>query len=346
VHKGHVSLCPRGYEAAMGTVRIGTCSWADRTMVEAWYPPEAASAEARLRYYAARFDTVEADSPFYGIPTAAVTRNWARRTPAGFTFHVKAYGLMTGHSVDERSLPPEVRTGFRFSLSPRGRVHDPEDPMLDRVFRAFRTAVEPLRGAAKLGGVLMQYPPSFRCLDEASLAAGLRRMATDRERLEGLTMMVEFRHASWLDEANRARVLRFMAEEGLVFVSVDAPRMPAHDATALPPVSAVTAPIAYVRFHGRNRETWHLKGASASDRFDYLYDSEELREWEKPIRDLVSDTDTVFAMFNNCRRDYAPRNARDLADILGPAALRPDGSAPGTAPAQAAEQSGELRLDI
>ena len=57
----------------MGALRIGTCSWTDKTMVPVWYPPGVKTAEARLRYYAARFDTVEADSPFYAIPDARTT---------------------------------------------------------------------------------------------------------------------------------------------------------------------------------------------------------------------------------------------------------------------------------
>ena len=72
----------------MGDVVIGTCSWTDPTMVERWYPRGVSSAEARLRYYASRFDTVEVDSTFYGLPRRGYAENWARRTPAGFTFAI------------------------------------------------------------------------------------------------------------------------------------------------------------------------------------------------------------------------------------------------------------------
>ena len=51
----------------MGHVVIGTCSWTDKTMQERWYPSGVSTPEARLRYYAARFDAVEVDSTFYAL---------------------------------------------------------------------------------------------------------------------------------------------------------------------------------------------------------------------------------------------------------------------------------------
>jgi len=69
--------------------------------------------------------------------------------------------------------------------------------------------------------------------------------------------------------------------------------------------------------HGRNRETFFSRTASAADRFDYLYTTDELREWEPRIRELSAQSDTTWVMFNNCKYDYAPRNAREMASILG-----------------------------
>ncbi len=75
----------------LGEIHMGTCSWTDPTMVRAWYPAGVRSAEDRLRYYAARFDTVEVDSTFYGLPTPGTSRLWAERTPRGV--HVPHQGL-------------------------------------------------------------------------------------------------------------------------------------------------------------------------------------------------------------------------------------------------------------
>ncbi|MGH3074095.1 MAG: DUF72 domain-containing protein, partial [Gaiellales bacterium] len=90
-------------------MRIGTCSWADESLVKAWYPRTARTAEGRLRHYAELFDTVEVNSSYYAIPTTEAAAAWARRTPDGFVFHVKAFGMMTRHPVKADQLPPDLR---------------------------------------------------------------------------------------------------------------------------------------------------------------------------------------------------------------------------------------------
>ena len=87
-------------------IRTGTCSWTEKTLIQSgqFYPPDAKTAEARLRFYAAHFDTVEVDSTYYAIPDAKTAWLWDMRTQDNFTFHIKAYGALTGHGVDPRSL--------------------------------------------------------------------------------------------------------------------------------------------------------------------------------------------------------------------------------------------------
>ena len=148
------------------TVRLGTCSWADEGLLKAWYPRGVSTPQARLRYYAERFDVVEVDSPFYALPDPDVTRRWAERTPDEFTFHVKAGSAMTFH----------------------------EGEPTDAAFAAFRGSVEPLELSGKLRGVLMQYHPRFVKSKEAK-----DELARVRARLEPLVPLVEFRHRSWMD---------------------------------------------------------------------------------------------------------------------------------------------------
>jgi Protein of unknown function DUF72 len=61
-------------------VRLGTCSWADEGLLKTWYPRGVSTAQARLRYYAERFDVVEVDSPYYALPDPDVTRRWAEQS--------------------------------------------------------------------------------------------------------------------------------------------------------------------------------------------------------------------------------------------------------------------------
>ncbi len=92
-------------------VHVGTCSWAEKTLVASpdFYPPTARNAEARLRYYASHFDTVEVDSTYYAIPDLKTVWLWETRTPGDFIFHVKVYGALTGHAIDPATLPADLR---------------------------------------------------------------------------------------------------------------------------------------------------------------------------------------------------------------------------------------------
>lgn len=306
----------------MGNVVVGTCSWTDKTMVERWYPQGVSSAEQRLRYYAARFDTVEVDSSFYAIPRRDYAEAWVRRTPPGFIFHVKAYGMLTGHEVDERALPPELRDeGFDYAVTPYGRVRHPEPRMVEEAYRLFLDAIEPLRDGARMGGVLMQYPPWFTARTRDERETNLGRIGYAAEQLAPLPVFVEFRHGSWFEPRNFERVERFLGQRGLSLVAVDAPQVGGE--SAVPPVAVATSPLGYVRFHGRNTATWTARTTSAADRFDYLYETDELREWAAPIRRLAEQTERTWVMFNNCKYDYAPRNARELAEILGGELMAP-----------------------
>jgi uncharacterized protein YecE (DUF72 family) len=300
-------------------IRVGTCSWADESLVKYWYPREIRSSEERLRYYAERFDTVEVDSTYYRLPEAENARKWAERTPPDFVFHVKAFGLMTRHPVKLEQLPPELRDGA--PTDDRGRVDRPPREFRGEVFRLFRDALAPLREAGKLGGILLQFPSYV-----VYKAASLDYLRWAKEQLAEDEMLVEFRHRSWLDDENRERTLAFLEELGATHVIVDAPKTDAKN--LVPTVLALTSPIAYVRFHGRNASTWNIRGKSAAERFNYLYGEDELREWSSPMRELADEAEQAYAMFNNNGRSpgsatgerewiaQAPENALSFKQIL------------------------------
>ena len=278
-------------------IRVGTCSWADESLTKYFYPPGVKGAEERLRYYADLFDVVEANSTYYRLPDEHMVQHWAERTPEGFVMHVKAFGVMTRHPVKAEQLPPDLREGA--PLDSRGRVDRPPREFRAEVFRRFHDALAPLRETRKLGGILMQLPPYIVFKPSA-----LEYLEWAKEQLGGDEMLVEFRHASWLDEENRRETLDFLERNHMTYVIVDAPRMEARNVS--PTVVATTSPTAYIRFHGRNAATWNKRTGSAAERFDYLYSEEELGEWVSPLAELSGQAENVYAMFNNNGRSTMP----------------------------------------
>ncbi|MCP9484234.1 MAG: DUF72 domain-containing protein [Gaiellaceae bacterium MAG52_C11] len=279
------------------TVRVGVCSWADETLTKIWYPPGVRSAEDRLHHYTERFGVVEANSTYYRLPDATLVASWAERTPPGFTMHVKAFGLMTRHPVKLEALPEDLRDAM--PVDERGRVDRPSRELRAEVFRRFAAALEPLRMTGKLGGILLQFPSYI-----VHKAASLEYIEWAQAQLPGDELLLEFRHRSWLDEAHRAETLGFLDSRGLSYVIVDAPKTEAKNLVQT--VVARTSGTAYIRFHGRNAATWNKRSGSAAERFDYLYSAEELAEWVEPLRELATDADDVYAMFNNNGRSAMP----------------------------------------
>jgi uncharacterized protein YecE (DUF72 family) len=276
----------------VAVVRIGICSWADDGLVKHWYPRDVRTGEARLRYYAERFDNVEVDSPFYRLPSPETSARWAERTPDTFVFHAKASKAMTGHE---------------------------ETDSRERSFVEFRDSLAPLEAAGKLRGVLLQFHPRVQKTPEA--LDSLRDVA---DLLDPLVPLVEFRHRSWMTEDERADTLKFLEQHRLAYVSVDSPRTRASN--VMPRIAAATHDVAYIRFHGRNWKTWNAKTKTSGERFDWLYERDELEEWVDPIARLAEESREVYAMFNNNRDDFAPRSAHVLRGLLDEAGVAATGA--------------------
>jgi uncharacterized protein YecE (DUF72 family) len=295
-----------------GKVLIGTCSWTDPTLLESgWYPADVAKKpEERLRYYAERFPLVENDASYYAIPDQKQAKLWVERTPAHFKMNFKAFGTITTHPTDPKRLPKELREALPKDAAEKRRLYPKDFPkeVLDEVHARFWVGLDPLRRSGKLGAILLQYPEWFP-IGSKNKAEILRA----RELLPDDTLAVEFRNRTWMEERNQAETLAFLRENGLTYVSVDEPQgFP----SSIPPVAAVTAPLAIVRFHGRNAENWKKPGLTAAERFDYEYKLPELEEWLPKIKRLEEEADEVHLLMNNCYGDKAVRNAADLGKLL------------------------------
>lgn len=146
-----------------GKIHVGTSGYSYPEWRGAFYPGKGLPQARFLEYYAERFDTVEINNTFYRFPKDALLEGWAKGTPDGFTFAVKAHQGITH----------------------RGRLKD-----VERATRDFVAQCALLR--EKLGPILFQLPPDFR-RDDARLAGFLDTLLPGR-------FAIEFRHASWFEE--------------------------------------------------------------------------------------------------------------------------------------------------
>jgi uncharacterized protein YecE (DUF72 family) len=299
-------VTPRG-----SRILVGTCSWTDKTLTDEtdWYPKRSMTAEERLKFYAARYPIVEADSTYYFPPSRQLAKSWVERTPADFTMNVKAYSLLTGHPTRPASLWRDLRDDLPAEVANKRNLYakhlDPD--ALDEVWFRFVDALKPLVDAGKLGAILMQYPSWF-----VPKRDNRNELALMRERIGDLPVCVEFRAPSWFKPSDRDRTLDLLRDLHLALVVVDAPK-----ASKLPTVlEATTDELAVVRFHGRADDTWSARTSSAAERFRYLYSKRQLRPWVPKLEELASQGREVHALMNNCYRDHGVRNAMELQDML------------------------------
>jgi uncharacterized protein YecE (DUF72 family) len=142
----------------------GACSWTDRTPIDAstFYPPSVKTATARLTRYASQFLIVEVDATYYALPSERNAHLWVERSPPGFVFNIKAFGLFTHHPVVVERLPAAVKELLPASTAEKSRVlrdipEEPEKP----IWEMHAQALAPLIAAGKLGCVLFHFPHWF-----------------------------------------------------------------------------------------------------------------------------------------------------------------------------------------
>jgi len=292
------------------SILVGTASWTDKTLIDCgrFYPQEAKTPEARLRYYASIFPLVEVDSSYYGIPAPANANNWAERTPEHFTFNVKAFRLFTGHQTDPKVLHKDIKEALGSTKTLYYRSTPGE--IRDELWRRFIDAIAPLKDAGKLGLVHFQFPPWLQCNRE-----GHEHVEHCIEKMTGHACSVEFRHESWWAEAHRGGTIDFLRGLRAVHTVVDGPQGFANSVPML--AETTNADYALVRLHGRNVDTYNVKGASsAAERFDYDYPDQELREIMAEVVRLAYKVKHAHIIFNNCDEDKGQRNGISFMKML------------------------------
>ena len=274
------------------SISVSLGSWADPEYEGVLYPKGVGAAN-RLRAYAECFNRVEVNSTYYAAPRRKTVTDWDRQTPAKFTFDIKLHRA--------------------FSQSPEKAARD------GGLLEYFFNGLQPLIRSRKLGAFLLVAAPSFA--PEKNHLEELARLA---EKLKPHRLAVELRHRGWVTGKHRSRTLDFFRESGLVWVCLDLPRIA--DSTLMPSMDEVTNPaLAYLRLHGRNK-SW-LKATSAAERHAHEYQPRELREIATRVRWLADEAEHVQVVANNHARDFAPRAALALQQLLAPRRTRTRGAA-------------------
>ena len=267
-------------------VRIGPAGWAYKDWEGIVYPVPHPRGFDPLTYLAGYFDTVEVNATFYRPTSASAARGWVDRAAAGerapdrFRFTAKLWQRFT-HQRDAAFTPADV----------------------DAVRRGFDVLAE----SGRLGAVLVQFPWSFK-RDDAG-----REWLDDVTRVFGrdgaaYPLVLEVRHASWHVPA----FYQGLTERGIGFVNVDQPLF----AKSLGPSATATAPVGYVRLHGRNYEDWWRPDAGVEARYDYLYSAEELAPWAERTRAVAAVAPETYVVTNNHYRGQAVTNAVMLEAML------------------------------
>jgi uncharacterized protein YecE (DUF72 family) len=276
-------------------IRVGTSGWSYPSGAGTWnrifYPAgttRRGSGFDELQFYAEHFNTVEVNSSFYRVPGVAVTAAWATRTPAHFDFSLKLYQKFTH---------PEM------FLKATG--HNP-GPLDGADVDGFRTAIDPLARAGKLGALLAQFPASFR--NQPSSRAYLEWLL---RAFHGYTLAVELRHRSFSEEP--AETMAILADYGAALVQIDEPKF--RDSIRQNRRANVKT-LYYMRLHGRNAAEWWSHEKS-EDRYNYLYSASELGPIVTEVEAASRETKKSYVYANNHFSAKSVANAATIKNKLG-----------------------------
>jgi uncharacterized protein YecE (DUF72 family) len=270
-------------------VFIGTAGFSYKDWEGIVYPPDLKKRKIHPLEYLAQFiDCCEINTSFYGHVRPGVGKDWCRKSAAvnpNFQFTAKLYQGFT--HVPRGTKPP----------SPFMLTVGPEDEKLAR------EGLDSIAEEGKLGAVLLQFPVSFKNGDDTRdyLFSLIKRFNT-------YPLVLEIRHESW----NDSEILARLAEAGVGFCNIDQPKL----GKSLRGTQHATAPVGYVRLHGRNYKEW-FQADNRNDRYNYLYKPGELEGWKDKITHISQQTEKTFVVANNHYKGQAAVNALELKKMLG-----------------------------
>ncbi len=293
----------------MGEILVGTASWADKSLLDSglFYPKQAKTAEARLRYYSTQFRWSRSTARTTPCRPRKSLSCGLERTPETFVFDVKAFRIFTQHQTPPNVLPKDIREALA-PLAEKKNVYYADFPpeVMEEMWRRFRLALEPLRHAGKLGAVLFQFPPWFY-YRRSNLGAH-RAVCADPGRLSACRRVPE------------PNLVRGQAPETKFWPSNGSKADPRGGGRAAGifkqhprDLGSNQSGLAIFRLHGRNAKTWDKKGLTASsERFDYEYRETELREFIPPVVRLAQQAERVHVRVQQQPQGSGDTRGQDL----------------------------------
>lgn len=266
----------------MSQILIGTSGYDHPELKGSFYPADLPRKDF-LQYYSTKFDALEINSTFYGMPTAERMCSFYERSQGRVKFSVKVTKVLTheiGRDWAERAMD-------------------------------FRQALLPILEKNVLASVLIQFPESFHyTVDNRFYLADLIKA------FEELPVVVEFRHRDWVKES----VFAGLEKRGAGIVFCDMPQLknlPNGFAMQTPFIG----PIAYIRLHGRNENGWYagtgnITSSKDTPRYDYEYAEDELKFFIPVIQKAQNEGKTVQMYFNNHPKGTGFKNALQMKALL------------------------------
>lgn len=269
-------------------ILVGTAGFSYKDWEGIVYPLGLKKREHPLRYLAQYFDCCEINTSFYGHIQPKTAKQWCEAVAEvnpNFEFTAKLFRSFT-------HAPGAVLQSTSAATL---------NPLAEDESKA-REGLDSLAARGKLGALLIQFPISFKNTDENR--EYLQKLI---ERFREYPLVVEIRHATW----DEPKILESFAEQNVGFCNIDQPWL----GRAVRATEHATAPVAYVRLHGRNYKEW-FQSDNRDDRYNYLYTPQQLQPWKEKIERLGEKAEKTFAVTNNHYKGKAAVNALELKQML------------------------------
>ena len=265
-------------------IRVGPAGWSYRDWEGIVYPSARPSDFDEPAYLAQFFDTIEINTSFYQPIRPSLAAQWVERVASNhrFQFTAKLWQKLT-HGTD----------------------------VSEEDIRSVRAGFDILRNAGRLGAVLLQFPFSFHNTPE-----NLSHLGRLAQQFREYPLVVEVRHSSW----NSSDIDHQFRSLNLGFCNIDQPVI----GHSVRPAERASSQVGYVRLHGRRYDTWFSDDPELPrhERYNYLYDVEELRPWAERIKHVAARAKSTFVITNNHYEGKGVVNALDLLHLLGRAKVK------------------------